>query len=232
MYHQVHPTRRDGLTVSTAQLEQQLCWLKQNGFQPISCSQLVSHLAGDFPMPAKAVLLTFDDAYRNNFEHAAPVLRAHGFRATIFVPVKYIGGVNQWDGGSEPLLSRDELAQLPNDVFELGLHSYDHCNYKHMTVCEIEADVRLCLAEADRQALRYTPVLAYPYGGFKRRRVENRAMKHMLERHGLRAALRIGSRVNRLPLGDRYELNRIDIRGTDTPWSFRTKVRKGRVKMF
>ncbi len=57
-------------------------------------------------------------------------------------------------------------------------------------------------------------------------------MTRELTAAGVRCGLRIGNRINRLPLLRRWELRRINIKGSDTPWEFRTKVRKGRVKLF
>ncbi|MDP9040154.1 MAG: polysaccharide deacetylase family protein [Acidobacteriota bacterium] len=38
-----------------------------------------------------AVLLTFDDGYRDNFEEAFPVLQRHGVSATFFLPTAFVG---------------------------------------------------------------------------------------------------------------------------------------------
>jgi hypothetical protein len=45
-------------------------------------------------------------------------------------------------------------------------------------------------------------------------------------------AARIGSQINALPPKDVYELKRTAVRGTDTFWEFKTKLRKGRIKLF
>ena len=42
------------------------------------------------PLPEKAVLITFDDGYRDTLENALPVLQKHGYPAVIFVPVAYM----------------------------------------------------------------------------------------------------------------------------------------------
>jgi peptidoglycan/xylan/chitin deacetylase (PgdA/CDA1 family) len=45
------------------------------------------------------VLLTFDDGYRDNYEEALPVLRAHDVEATFFLPTSYIAThrIPWWD---------------------------------------------------------------------------------------------------------------------------------------
>ncbi|HET8579229.1 MAG TPA: polysaccharide deacetylase family protein [Methylomirabilota bacterium] len=42
-------------------------------------------------VPANALALTFDDGYRDNLTHAAPILAQHGLPATIFLATGYIG---------------------------------------------------------------------------------------------------------------------------------------------
>ena len=52
------------------------------------------------PLPARAVLLTFDDAYRDFAVNAWPTLKQYGLPATLFVPTAYAGSQPQefwWD---------------------------------------------------------------------------------------------------------------------------------------
>jgi peptidoglycan/xylan/chitin deacetylase (PgdA/CDA1 family) len=55
----------------------------------VSIGQVLSALDGGEPLPPRAVLLTFDDAYRDFASVAWPILRAHGFPAVLFVPSAY-----------------------------------------------------------------------------------------------------------------------------------------------
>ncbi|MBX3210616.1 MAG: polysaccharide deacetylase family protein [Labilithrix sp.] len=45
------------------------------------------------------VAVTFDDAYRDNYDHAFPILASHGLRATFFAPTHYLGTryIPWWD---------------------------------------------------------------------------------------------------------------------------------------
>ncbi len=232
MYHHVHPERRDPLSVTPDQFEAQLQYLSAAGYQPITCQQLIEHLDRQVPLPARPILLTFDDGYVDNLQYAVPLLERYRFKATIFLPVGLLGETNRWDGGQERLLSAEQLAALNPKAIELGLHSLMHDNYLQMTPAQIGSDVRRCLKSLRTQGLPFAAALAYPFGKYPRNRATSRAMQAELKAAGVSCALRIGNRVNRLPLGNRYELRRINIKGSDTPWEFRTKVRKGRVRLF
>ncbi len=93
MYHSVseHPTaatRR--LSVGPASLDRQVTFLTQNGYTGMTFSHLADAFAKGLPLPEKTVVLTFDDGYAD-FAHVAwPILRRHGFPATVFVTSGWI----------------------------------------------------------------------------------------------------------------------------------------------
>lgn len=60
-------------------------------FRVLSLDEAVSALKGRSSLPPRALLFTFDDAYRDFAEHAWPVLRGHGLPAVLFVPTAYPG---------------------------------------------------------------------------------------------------------------------------------------------
>jgi hypothetical protein len=75
-------------------------------------------------------------------------------------------------------------------------------------------------------------VFAYPYGKMPKDANVNRAMRDSFRRHHIDFAVRIGSRINTLPPKDVYEMKRSAVSGTDSFWEFKTKLQKGRVKLF
>ncbi len=60
-------------------------------FNVVSLADAQNWLAGQRPLPLHPLLITFDDGYRDNLEHAFPVLQQHGFPAVIFLATNYIG---------------------------------------------------------------------------------------------------------------------------------------------
>jgi len=57
----------------------------------ISLGELLEVREGRRSLPARAVMVTFDDAYEDFAEHAWPTLRRHGVPVTMFVPTAYPG---------------------------------------------------------------------------------------------------------------------------------------------
>lgn len=96
MYHRVEPLPaksgllRAGLTVIPQDLQIQMDWLRERGFESISLYDMQNHLALGQPLPDKPIVISFDDGYRGVYDFAYPVMRAHGYTGTLFVPTELI----------------------------------------------------------------------------------------------------------------------------------------------
>jgi len=120
-----------------------------------------------------AVAITFDDGYRNFYEHAVPALRKHGFPATVFVVSEYCGRRNDWP--TQPrntglpimdLMDWSQIAELSHNGIDIGCHTATHPHLDQLSAREIEMELSVsCAAIEDRTG---KPVLtfAYPYGEF------------------------------------------------------------------
>jgi peptidoglycan/xylan/chitin deacetylase (PgdA/CDA1 family) len=232
MYHKISESKADDLTIKRDDLYQQLLFLKQNNYTSIFCSDVIANLKNNTTLPQKPVLITFDDAYQNNFEFLLPILKELQLKATIFIPTKYIGNVNVWDKGLEPIMNGAILNAMPSELVEFGLHSHAHPNYNTITINEIEEDIEQCIASLNSMNIKYTPTITYPYGKYPRKETRKSEFQNLLKKHNIELGFRIGNRINKLPLKKMYELKRIDIKGTDSFWTFKTKLKKGRVKLF
>ena len=82
MYHHIRPEA--GFIACTPEhFEQQLQWLSHQGYESLSLAEFAAHLAGE--TRKKAVVITFDDGYLDNWVYAFPLLQKYGFKATIFL---------------------------------------------------------------------------------------------------------------------------------------------------
>lgn len=225
LYHAVARKASQGLTIGVDQLEEQFSWLEKNAYRSWHFSDLlnVAKLPG-----RKNVMITFDDAYVNQMELAVPLLKKYGLKATFFVPLKYMGQKDVWNTNSLDVMTAQQLQSLDPNVVELGCHSFAHINFREVGLEQAGNDIakaRLCITGA---GLKFSPVMAYPYGKFPRKQPEKKAFFELLQKEGFHFAARIGNRVNRYPLSSPYEVQRLDIKGEYSLSRFKRKVLFGK----
>ena len=130
MYHHIDDELKPSKTVvSRERFEEHLAALGQAGYTAVSAGDLLDFVERGKPLPEKAVMITFDDGYLSNYEHALPILAKYGMKALVS-PV----GISM---GSDKYRNTDRYTELPHfgweqaremaesGVFEIGAHSYD-----------------------------------------------------------------------------------------------------------
>ena len=116
------------------------------------------------------VALTFDDGFRNFFEHAFPVLLEHRLPATVFVVSDYCGSKNTWPSqptNQIPMLELMDWAGLREIVrygIELGAHTATHPRLTSLPEGQINEEMLRCRSEIEQQTGVRVRSLAYPYG--------------------------------------------------------------------
>jgi peptidoglycan/xylan/chitin deacetylase (PgdA/CDA1 family) len=232
MYHRVgHPASRAQVTPEA--LDGQIGWLLDNGFTPVSLSRVLASVDGGAALPPRPVLLTFDDGTLDHHRALLPVLRRRGVPAALFVIGSHLGRELEYDGRPTRFLDAAQLRELVAAGAEIGLHTFTHRDLRTLAPAEVEEEVTRSLAALAEAGVPALPVLAYPFGAYPRGAAEGQAaFFEALRRSGVRLAFRIGNRVNPLPLRSPLEVERTSVRGTDRPWEFPVKVRKGRRKAF
>ena len=91
MYHKINDQPENPVTVPTAQFAEQMAQLAEMGYTVVPLEAVLDHYVDGKPLPERAVLITFDDGYRDNLENALPALQRHGYPAVIFAPIGYVG---------------------------------------------------------------------------------------------------------------------------------------------
>ncbi len=119
------------LTVPPDQFSQQMTWLAQNNYHPISLARLADALYDGLPLPPNPIVITFDDGFRGQYTNALPILQSHGFTATFFVCTGLVG----WQTAAQQYASWDQLAQMAADGFWIEDHTVndDTTNYGQTT---------------------------------------------------------------------------------------------------
>jgi peptidoglycan/xylan/chitin deacetylase (PgdA/CDA1 family) len=85
MYHHVNPHQGDTVTVTPEVFEAQMDHLRESGYRTLTAVELFGYINGELTLKQKAVAITFDDGWIDNYLYAFPVLKKNHFNATVFI---------------------------------------------------------------------------------------------------------------------------------------------------
>lgn len=226
MYHSVSPSgprARNG-AVAPALFGAQMVWLRGNGYTAVTLDDLRAFAVGGLVLPQRPVVITFDDGYADFTEHALPVLRDHGFTATVFAVGSLVGGTSVWmreeQGVERPLMGWREIEGLRREGITIGSHGSTHRRLggldRNDALDEI-AGSKLILEERLGAAVEH---FAYPYGDM------SESVAAVVREAGYLTACSTRSGFNGKGM-DLFALRRLDVYGTDTVRRFAVKVTYG-----
>jgi len=102
------------------EFEQRMRWVKRN-FTVLSLSEAARALRED-RLPARALSITFDDGYADNYQLALPILERLGLPATFFVSTGYLDGGAMFNDIVTEALREAPAGSLDLDDLGLGRH--------------------------------------------------------------------------------------------------------------
>jgi peptidoglycan/xylan/chitin deacetylase (PgdA/CDA1 family) len=219
--------------ISPETLEKQVRFLLGHGYEPLTLAAALAPGA-----PAKALVVSFDDAYRSVLSEGFPVLERLGVPATVFVPTAFPApgkpmawaGMERWLGTRfeaelEPM-SWDELRGLQEVGWEVGSHSRGHRDLVLLDEAELAGELRESREDCERELGRPCLSLAYPFSSYDER------VKRVASESGYEAAVILDSELPVPPRSvsfaaagtDHLELLRAGIYRHDSWPRFRFKV--------
>jgi peptidoglycan/xylan/chitin deacetylase (PgdA/CDA1 family) len=125
----------------------QMAELARAGFTPIDLDDYVAIRSGALPRPERPIAITFDDGYASNHALAFPVLRAHGFTATIFVALEPDAHTRRQVEGIDGFLDEAQLRELAAGGISIQSHSVTHRPLSELD----DAEIRFELTESRRR---------------------------------------------------------------------------------
>lgn len=228
MYHQVTDQAMPSFqkySVTPKAFTRQMDWLARAGYVPITLNSLLDARAGGGGMPARPVIITFDDGFQDCFRHAVPILVEHGFTATFYVVAGLMGQSSRWllqERGFEfPLMSWAQARELEHYGLICGSHTMSHPHLAELSADECRKELFRSRGELEDQLGHAVEHLAYPFGS------RNTEVKNIAAEAGYRSAcsVRVGlSGADDDPLA----LHRVHVTGFDSLLDFICRLRTAR----
>lgn len=215
-YHHVAEPEGDdpgGLFVSPQLFNEQLGYLRKNGYSPVTLDQLYDHVTGGGELAEKPVAVTFDDGYLDNWTYAFPMLCHYEVPATIFVITSRVGEGERrptLEDVQEGVLTREELDRGHRKICEddgtylnwrelsrmrasglvsMAGHSHTHLDLKRADRPTTLEELRLSRGMLQERECGECADLAWPFG------FHSRSAERSARVAGYRSAYRVSTRL-------------------------------------
>ncbi len=237
MYHMIRdamPGKKfNSLRVTPEAFEKQIGYLHAKRWHSYTMSEAVVQKE---TLPAKSVVITFDDGYQDNLTHALPILKKYGFKATIYLVNDrhdrdwsgYRKAKNEGAGlKEEPKLSDDEVRELlQSGLIEIGAHTLTHANLKSLDETQSREEICHSKQQIEKKFQTVCNSFAYPFGLYDAKD------EHSVAECGYTNAVTTEAGIADLRRCDLFKIPRVTVSGKDTFFAFVLKLRTGKRGVF
>ncbi|HWR38779.1 MAG TPA: polysaccharide deacetylase family protein [Patescibacteria group bacterium] len=155
-YHSLNTDPEEAFAIDPAEFEKQLQYLAAQGYQTASLAELFDDWSGQGALPAKPLVITFDDGYEDNLTTALPILQRYGMKATVFV----VAG----DVGNPGYMNWEQLRQWQAGGGEIGSHTFSHVLLENLEPEDCRRELARSKAVLETGLGTTVSFLAYPFG--------------------------------------------------------------------
>ncbi len=174
-YHLISSREMNALAITPQEFEEQMLYLRNNGYTAISPDQLVNYIQYNEPLPEKPVLITFDDGYRDTFSEAYPILKKYNLVATVFLITDYVGDNDRY-------LTWEQVKEMHANGIIFGSHTLNHVSLVDASPEYAEYQLTKSREGIEWRLKEPVKYFAYP-GGFY-----NQAIIQLVKKAGYSAA--------------------------------------------
>lgn len=163
------------------------------------------------------VAVTFDDGFENFVTTALPELKERHIPVTVFVITQALGRAFGPVGGSERVMSADQLKALPEKLVTIGSHTATHPMLTQIPGEDSRREIVESRSQLEELLRRQITLFSFPFGDF------NESLCHVCREAGYR---RIFTTLPLFALGkpDEFIVGRVRVDPTDWPLEFRLKL--------
>jgi len=226
LYHKIDLPTADvkirGAFTAPQKFERQIAYLKKKGYELLAASELIEFYRANGEFPPRSIAVTFDDGWKDNYQHAFPVLKKYGAKATIFLVTSCIGQntdrVTADGEGRREHLAETDILEMSKNGIEFASHSLTHALFNQIGKEEIEREVTESKKIIENLTQKECSTFAYPAGFF------TEFAKEAIKKAGYNAAFSTvyGNEKD----WDIYALNRVEILRRDSyPFRYGKKIK-------
>lgn len=151
------------LSVTVAQLRQQLVLTRRLGFRIVPLAELSARAVAGEPLDRLAAV-AFDDALAGVARHALPVLAELAVPATLFTVSTQWGQPPRWWDGAGRTMTAEELAECRAHGLDVAAHTRTHASLPELSAADLHDEVAGSRAELEDLVGATVDVFAYPFG--------------------------------------------------------------------
>ena len=155
--------------VSIKAFAEQMAFLRDEGWTVLTLKEVANHLATGTDFPQRAIAVTFDDGFRDNYTAALPILQKHEIPATVFLTTDFIGAselpVLRDRSGVEPL-DWDEVRAMAAAGVQLGAHTMTHPSLDQLPAEAMASEIRECRTRIQEETGVWAEDFCYPRGHY------------------------------------------------------------------
>ena len=224
-YHAIADLRDDPVLseygVSPWLFGAQLDGLAAHGWEFVDLDAVLAWLRGEGELPRRAALVSFDDAYADLLEVAAPLLAERAIPAIVFAIAGHLGGANDWDhhkgAASLKLLEPGDLPVVAASGIEVGSHTFSHRPLPEVPAGDLDREIREAAERIEATGVPRPRAFSYPYGRW------SPEVAAAVREAGYDVAFTTAWGDPR-PGGDLFTVPRVEVHASDTPRKLRMKL--------
>lgn len=166
-------------TVAPKDFDAQMNLIAQRSFRAITMAQLVAHLRDRQSLPAQPIIISFDDGWAEQYEHAFPILKKHGLIGTFFV---YTNPIDR-----KQFMTWTQLQEMASAGMDIQAHTLTHPHLRTLAPDAAYKEIAESKSILEKRLGKPIVAFSYPFGEY------NAGIIDMVKRAGFASAVTLAS---------------------------------------
>ncbi|MCL2847654.1 MAG: polysaccharide deacetylase family protein [Firmicutes bacterium] len=130
MYHELSDRKCSEHILSPATFEADIKYLSDNGYTSILMQDIINFVENGTPLPAKPVMITFDDGGKTDYTKAYPILKKYNTKAVFSVVGHYLERMYNEDGELNGVYVNSTTYAMLREMLDSGLIEVANHTYR------------------------------------------------------------------------------------------------------